>query len=159
MTRVRRQQSAFNVVTPTRHDILKGDPIIGRPPSADLPGDTQQHSHEAIALRDLIEQSLTDGKAQDIVTIDLLGKTTIADFMMVACGGSLRQVNALTERLRVDLKKILRRTPTVEGQETCDWVLIDAGDVVVHLFRPEVRRFYNIEKMWTVDFSAEQVAV
>ena len=146
-------------MTPSHHDNLKGDPIIGRLASAGPAGDPQQHSTEAIALRDLIEQSLDDGKAQDIVTIDLLGKSTMADFMMVACGGSQRQINALTERLRQDIKKILRRMPTVEGQETCDWVLIDAGDVVVHLFRPEVRRFYNIEKMWTVDFSAEQVAV
>ena len=148
-----------NAVTPSHHDNLKGGPIIGRSASADPTGDPQQHSTEAIALRDLIEQSLSDGKAQDIATIDLLGKSTMADFMMVACGGSRRQINALTERLRQDIKKVLRRMPTVEGQETCDWVLIDAGDVVVHLFRPEVRRFYNIEKMWTVDFSAEQVAV
>ena len=110
-------------------------------------------------MRKLIERSLTEGKAEEIVTIDLLGKSSIADFMVVACGGSQRQINALTERLRADIKQVLGTTPTAEGQETCDWVLIDAGDVIVHLFRPEVREFYNIEKMWTVDIVPEQAAM
>ena len=102
---------------------------------------------------------MTDGKAIDIATIDLLGKSTMADYMVVASGGSQRQINALTNRLRVDLKKSRGVSPIIEGQEGCDWVLIDSGDVIVHLFRPEVRTFYNIEKMWTVDLSPEQVAV
>ena len=110
-------------------------------------------------MRDFIENSLIDGKAQDIATIDLLGKSTMADFMVVASGGSQRQINALTDRLRSDLKRDKKLTPTVEGQESCDWVLVDAGDVIVHLFRPEVRDFYNLEKMWTIDLPAEQLAI
>ena len=93
------------------------------------------------------------------MAIDLVGKSTMADFMVVASGGSQRQINALTDRLRVALKKGPGANPTIEGEETCDWVLIDAGDVIVHLFRPEVRAFYNIEKMWTVDLPPEQLAV
>ena len=88
--------------------------------------------------------SLEDGKAEDIVTIDLAGKTTIADYMVIACGRSARQVAALTDHLAEVLPK---RTP-IEGRAQGDWVLIDAGDVLVHIFRPEIRTFYNLEKMW-----------
>ena len=93
------------------------------------------------------------------MAIDLVGKSTMADFMVVASGGSQRHIGALTERLRVDLKKHLGGAPTIEGEAACDWVLIDAGDVIVHLFRPEVRAFYDLEKMWTVDLPPEQLAV
>ena len=132
---------------------------IGRSQTAAASGDKAQHSQAAIALHELIANSLTDGKAHEIVTIDLIGKSTMADFMVIANGGSQRQINALADRLRVDLKKCLGVSPTIEGREICDWVLIDAGDVIVHLFRPEVRSFYNIEKMWTVDLPPEQLAV
>ena len=131
---------------------------IGPTDTSATNGDKAQHSETAIALRELIEHSLTDGKAIDIATIDLLGKSTMADYMVVASAGSQRQINALTNRLRVDLKKSKGVSPTIEGQEGCDWVLIDFGDVIVHLFRPEVRTFYNIEKMWTVDLPSDQVA-
>ena len=87
---------------------------------------------------------LDDGKAEEIVTIDLAGKTTIADYMVVASGRSARQVVALTDRLEQELPGPV----AIEGKAQGDWVLIDAGDVIVHLFRPEIRAYYNLEKMW-----------
>ena len=96
----------------------------------------------------LVEQSLSDDKAQDTVVIDLEGKTELADFMVIASGTSQRQVGAMAEHLRERLKARGLRGLSVEGERQCDWVLIDAGDVLVHLFRPEVRNFYNLEKMW-----------
>jgi nicotinate-nucleotide adenylyltransferase len=90
--------------------------------------------------------SLEDGQAVDVVTIDLAGKTLIADYMVVASGRSARQVSALAEHLIETLPK--KRGVSVEGKAQGDWVLIDAGDVIVHLFRPEIRAYYNLEKMW-----------
>jgi ribosome silencing factor RsfS/YbeB/iojap len=94
----------------------------------------------------LIVQTLEDGKAEEIVTIDLAGKTTIADHMVIASGRSTRQVLALTEHLDEVLSR--RTRISIEGKTQGDWVLIDAGDVIVHLFRPEIRSYYNLEKMW-----------
>ena len=94
-------------------------------------------------LRRVID-SLEDGKAEEIVTIDLAGKTTIADYMVVATGRSARQVTALTEHLERDLPVRV----AVEGKALGEWVLLDAGDVIVHIFRPETRAHYNLEKMW-----------
>jgi nicotinate-nucleotide adenylyltransferase len=90
---------------------------------------------------------LEDGKAEEIVTIDLAGKSTIADYMVVATGRSARQVTALTDHL----EQALPRPLPIEGKAQGDWVLIDAGDVIVHIFRPEIRAYYNLEKMWGVD--------
>ena len=98
----------------------------------------------------LIEKSLDDDKAEDIVVIDLHGKSSFADFMVVASGRSARQVGAMAEHLAVKLKQQGVDHIGVEGAQVGDWVLIDGGDVVVHLFRPEVRRFYNLEKMWGI---------
>ena len=98
----------------------------------------------------LIEKSLDDDKAEDIVVIDLHGKSSFADFMVVASGRSARQVGAMAEHLAVKLKQQGIGRVGVEGAQVGDWVLIDGGDVVVHLFRPEVRRFYNLEKMWGI---------
>ncbi len=97
-------------------------------------------------LLDVILQTLEDGKAEDIVTIELAGKTTIADQMVIASGRSARQVLALTEHLEAALAPLARIA--IEGKTRADWVLIDAGDVIVHLFRPEIRAYYNLEKMW-----------
>ena len=97
-------------------------------------------------LLPVILASLEDGKAEDVVTIDLAGKTDIADFMVIASGRSARQVTALTDHLLEALPKKWRSS--VEGKAQGDWVLIDAGDVIVHLFRPEIRAHYNLEKMW-----------
>jgi len=87
-------------------------------------------------------------KAEDSVTIELAGKTTIADFMVVTSGRSNRHVGSLADRVLEDLADAGVRDARVEGKPHCDWVLIDAGDVIVHVFRPEVRAFYNLEKMW-----------
>ncbi len=104
------------------------------------------HAQRTQPLLDLVLQTLEDGKAEDIVTIELAGKTTIADQMVVASGRSARQVAALTEHLEAALARRFRIA--VEGKTRGDWVLIDAGDVIVHLFRPEIRAYYNLEKMW-----------
>ena len=95
----------------------------------------------------LVLARIDDMKAEDTVTIDLTGKTTIADAMVVTCGRSHRQVGAIADRLLEDLSKA-GLPVRVEGMPNCDWVLIDAGDVIVHVFRPEVRAFYGIEKIW-----------
>ena len=87
-------------------------------------------------------------KAEDTTSIDLRGKTTIADTMVVTSGRSNRHVGAVADRVLEDLRKAGLRNLRVEGMPHCDWVLIDAGDVIVHVFRPEVREFYNLEKMW-----------
>ena len=97
----------------------------------------------------LILSRLDDMKAEDTTTIDLTGKTSIADAMVVTSGRSNRHVGAIADRVIQDLKKAGLPDVRVEGMPYCDWVLIDAGDVIVHVFRPEVRDFYNLERMWT----------
>jgi ribosome-associated protein len=92
---------------------------------------------------------LEDDQAQDIVIVDLSGKTSIADFMVIASGQSTRQVSAMADHISQKLKQSGARGVATEGQTNNDWVLIDAGDVIVHLFRPEVRVFYNLEKLWS----------
>lgn len=112
------------------------------------------------ALLKTVEASLDDDQAQEVVTIDLEGKSTIADFMVIASGRSRRQVGAMADHLIRRLKGLGTGSPKVEGLPRCDWVLIDAGDIVVHLFRPEVRTFYNLEKLWSVRLPPpEQAAV
>lgn len=107
-------------------------------------------------LQTLIVGSLEDDKAEEITQIDLKGKTSIADSMIIASGRSNRQVAAITDHLTTKIKATGFIGCKVEGLEKADWVLIDAGDVIVHVFRPEVRSFYNLEKMWTVDFAPDQ---
>ena len=110
----------------------------------------QESPPVAKELVGLIEKSLDDDKAEDIVVIDIHGKSSFADFMVVASGRSARQVGAMADHLAVKLKQQGIGHIGVEGAQAGDWVLIDGGDVVVHLFRPEVRRFYNLEKMWGI---------
>jgi ribosome-associated protein len=107
---------------------------------------------ETQALLALAQSSLDDGKAEEIVVIDLAGKSTIADHMLIATGRSARQVMSLAERVVAAAKEAGFR-PSVEGLRHGDWVLIDAGDLLVHIFRPEVRAFYNLEKMWGAEFA------
>jgi len=95
-----------------------------------------------------ILNQLEDDKAEDIVQIDLRGKTAIGDYMIICSGRSSRQVSSIAEKLVDDLKQTYGRLSRIEGKETGDWVLIDTGDVIVHVFRPEVREFYQLEKMW-----------
>lgn len=99
-------------------------------------------------LLERILSSLSDDKAEDVVQIDLRGKTSIGDYMVMASGRSTRQVAAMSEKLMDRLKQEFRISCKVEGKDTGDWVLIDTGDVIVHIFRPEVREFYQLEKMW-----------
>ncbi|MCW9034922.1 MAG: ribosome silencing factor [Alphaproteobacteria bacterium] len=95
-------------------------------------------------------QSLDDDKAQEIVTIDLVGVTPIADYLIIASGTSSRQVGAMANHLNEKLKAAGLDGISIEGMDNCDWVLIDAFDVVIHLFKPEVRDFYDLEKMWNM---------
>lgn len=99
-------------------------------------------------MKALIEQSLDADKAADIVTIDLDEQTGLADYMIVASGTSSRHVHALADKLKHRLEMQGVKNLRIEGAAQSDWIVIDAGDIIVHLFRPEVREFYNIEKMW-----------
>ena len=110
------------------------------------------------ALLAIIEAQLDDAKAEHITTVGLDGKSAIADFMVVASGRSSRHVGAIADQLVEKLKERGYRDLRVEGMPQCDWVLVDAGDVVVHLFRPEVRSFYNLEKLWSAHSPEERHA-
>jgi ribosome-associated protein len=110
------------------------------------------------SLVSLITDTLDDAKAEEIVSISLKDKTSIADYMIVASGRSQRHVGAVADRVVDKLKENGFRDTRVEGMPLCDWVLIDAGDVIVHIFRPEARAFYNIEKMWGSDKPAPEAA-
>ena len=129
--------------------------------SANLsPAAAGSHSHPAFhgmadqgdsdPLHRLIMQSLDDDQAEDVISIPLAGKSSIADHMVIASGRSSRHVGAIAQKLAERVKHALHINPRIEGLPAADWVLIDAGDVVVHLFRPEVRSFYNLERMWGV---------
>lgn len=102
-------------------------------------------------LKALVEKSLDDDQAEDVVVIDLAGKTSIADYMIVASGRNTRHIAAMAMKLADRMKQAGLRGVEIEGLPQCDWVLVDAGDVIIHLFRPEVRTFYNIEKMWGLE--------
>jgi ribosome-associated protein len=103
--------------------------------------------------------TLDDAKAEDTVSIDLHGKTAIGDYMVVTSGRSHRHVGAIADRVIKALKDKGIGNANIEGLPHCDWVLIDAGDVIVHVFRPEVRSFYNLEKMWSSDRPSERLPV
>lgn len=116
---------------------------VGAMPMTALP---KEVSSDALLAR--ILASLDDDKAEDVVTIDLRGRSSVADYMVVCSGRSSRQVGAIAEKLVDRLKEDFGRTSKIEGKDQGDWVLIDASDVIVHVFRPEVREFYQLEKMW-----------
>ena len=102
-------------------------------------------------LKALVTKTLDDNKATDIVSIDLQGKSTIADYMIIATGGSSRQVAALAQRIMEETKKAFpKNRQHVEGLAEADWVLVDLDDIIVHIFRPDVRQFYSLEKMWSL---------
>lgn len=107
----------------------------------------------AATLHDLVLSQLDDDQAQEIVSIPLAGKSSIADHMVIASGRSTRQVAAMAQKLAERIKQAGLGPVRLEGLPAADWVLIDAGDVVVHLFRPEVRSFYNLERMWSFEGS------
>ncbi len=108
------------------------------------------HLEDAIRQQEIILKTLDDNKAEDIITIDLRGKSDIADFMVIASGRSQRHVGALASHVEGELAKAGFLDVSIQGKEQCDWVLVDSLYVIVHLFRPEVRQFYNLEKMWDV---------
>lgn len=112
----------------------------------------------AAALHDLILKSLDDDQALDVIDIPLAGKTELADHMVIASGRSTRQVASMAQKLADRIKHELGRPVRIEGLPAADWVLIDADDVIVHLFRPEVRSFYNLEKMWAFDGAVRPAA-
>lgn len=109
------------------------------------------------ALHQLVLSSLDDDQAVETVSIPLAGKSSIADHMVIASGRSTRQVASMAHKLTEKIKAEFGRSARIEGLPTADWVLIDAGDVIIHLFRPEVRSFYNLERMWA--FGDAPVAV
>lgn len=102
-------------------------------------------------LADALAKSLDDDKAEDLVVIDLDGKSSLADFMIIASGRSGRHVASLADHIAQECKRLTGRPASIEGMPNADWVLIDTGDVIIHLFRPEVREFYNLEKIWNSD--------
>nr|WP_256947177.1 ribosome silencing factor [Haematobacter genomosp. 1] len=114
--------------------------------SAAPEGTIAEPSSEEVLSR--IVASLDDDKAEEIVTIDLRGRSSVADYMVICSGRSSRQVAAIADKLVERLKEDYGRSCKIEGKEQGDWVLIDAADVIVHVFRPEVREFYQLEKMW-----------
>ena len=111
-------------------------------------------THDSEALLGLITAWLDDAKAEKMVAIDIRGKSSIGDYMLIASGRSDRHVGAIAEQVQHKLKDE-GYTSRIEGQPQCDWVLIDMGDIIVHVFRPEVREFYNLEKMWSAERPSE----
>ena len=111
----------------------------------------KKQNTKKLNLLNVVISSLEEFKAQDIVKIDLAGKTSMADFMLIASGTSSRQIRAIAENTLMKIKTSSNVNVNIEGLNQGDWVLIDAGDIIIHLFRPEVREFYNLEKMWQVD--------
>jgi ribosome-associated protein len=115
-------------------------------PAATVPGSAQ--------LLAEITHWLDEAKAEDIVTIPLEGKSSLGDYMVIATGRTDRHVGAIADQLHQKIKAAGPSHVRVEGKDACDWVLIDTGDIIVHVFRPEVRDFYNLEKMWKAELPA-----
>ncbi|WP_435404795.1 ribosome silencing factor [Methylobacterium isbiliense] len=124
----------------------------------ELPARPEADAPAAEDLRSVALGCLADMKAEDTVEIDLVGKTSIADAMIITSGRSQRHVGSIADKLLQELKAKGFGNARVEGLPACDWVLIDAGDLLVHIFRPEVRHFYNLEKMWGADRPGDRLA-
>jgi len=114
-------------------------------------GSVSTEGQDSKAVVGQIVEWLDEAKAEDIVTIDLEGKSSVGDFMVIASGRSSRHVNAVADQLRRKLREIGVGNIQIEGIENCDWVILDTGDIILHIFRPEVRDFYNLEKMWQAE--------
>lgn len=127
----------------------------GSQSTAAKPSAVRSRSKAKPSLEKLVLSSLNDAKAEDVVTIDLHNKAALADSMIVASGRSNRHVAAIVDQLSDALKEAGYKDITIEGMPHCDWVVLDAGDVIVHVFRPEVRTFYNIEKLWSPNAPAD----
>lgn len=137
-------------------------PRPARTPRAKKADHVAQDSAQVLAQNAAVEKltadiltALDDAKAEEIVSIDLAGKTAIADTMFIATGRSNTHVGSIADRVLKACKAAGVASPRIEGLPHCDWVLVDAGDVIVHVFRPEVRQFYNLEKMWSGDRPSE----
>ena len=142
-----REHPLNRITAPSAHEVA-----AEAKPSTSASEDEQDASaRSSDVLERLLLDRLDDEKAQDIVFIDLKDKSSVADGMIVASGRSHRHVGAMADHLLRALKDAGRGKARVEGLPHCDWVLIDTGDLIIHLFRPEVRTFYNIEKIWAVD--------
>ncbi len=105
-------------------------------------------------LREFLTKALDEDKAIDIVTIDLAGKTALADYMIIATGTSSRHVSSMAQKIKERMKEKYGTISKIEGADSGDWVIVDAGDAIIHLFRPEIREFYNLEKLWGSDFAS-----
>jgi ribosome-associated protein len=138
---------------------MKGQPLrtatSRKATKAPSPAETGAVTPASQALNTILT-SLEDAKAEEIISIDIQGKSALADHMVIASGRSNRHVSAVSDQVISALKDAGLGNPKIEGLEGADWVLIDAGDVIVHVFRPEVREFYNLEKMWTAPDLGEQ---
>jgi ribosome-associated protein len=126
---------------------------------APAPDPKKAGDQEVQALHELVMRSLDDDQAVDVISIPLSGKSSIADHMVIASGRSTRQVASMAQKLTQKIKQELGRNVRIEGLPIADWVLIDADDVIVHLFRPEVRSFYNLERMWAFEESTAAAPV
>ena len=114
---------------------------------------------EISKLKKIIEKTLDDNKANDIVTINLKKKSYIADYMIIASGSSSRHLQSISENIIIELKKIGVNNCKIEGSDSKDWKLVDAIDIIVHLFHPEKRNFYDLEKMWSEDIPKEKALI
>ncbi len=129
---------------------------MARQPSPQTAGSkTPAKANSDSRMLDIVLESLGDAKAENTISIDMEGKSPMSDHMVVTSGRSHRHVGAVAEQLSKALKKGGYDKPRIEGLPNCDWVLIDAGDVIIHIFRPEVRDFYNLEKFWLTELPSE----
>lgn len=135
------KRAAAAAATPVAADESQPDVVSGPPNKA---------------LLDAILEQLDDDKAEDVVTVDMSGKSAMCDYLVIASGRSQRQVAAMAEHLRERMKPMLPVAPPIEGLPQGDWVLVDAGDVIAHIFRPEVRAFYRLERMWGLETPGAQ---
>jgi ribosome-associated protein len=124
------------------------DPTTGLPVGPRSSRDAVADDYTSDELLAVVLASVDDDKAEEIVQIDLRGRSDVADYMVICSGRSSRQVASISEKLADRIKEKFHLSAKMEGKETGDWVLIDAGDVIIHVFRPEVREFYQLEKMW-----------
>ena len=141
-SRAKRNATLTLTPLPAAEPIARGSASSGKAPTADI-------------LSQIIVEGLEDAKAEDIVSIDLFGRTTLADRMIIASGRSSVHVGAIADRVVKACRDAGLPQPKVEGMPLCDWVLLDAQNAIVHIFRPDVRRFYNLEKMWSADRPGE----
>lgn len=128
---------------------------LARSPNGTPQTEILANRDSSVALTKKIMHWLDEAKAEKLVEIDLAGKSSIGDFMVIASGNTDRHVGAIADLIHRNLKSAGEAQVRIEGTEQCDWVLIDTGDIIIHVFRPEVRDFYNLEKMWLTDIPAD----